>query len=252
MDTTGTHHQSLSLIFRGFQGEPDIEPLVALQHRIAEFDTVDPQSSREALPPAVELRSAWRSVAVEDPNYVLVEINTILVGYGTILWWTEQDGTPVYLHLGYILPEWRGKGIGTALLRRVQMQIRTRAAAQNTDSTATFATNVSSTHGDAKHLMDKNGYTIVHALSDMAFTIVNQFAETQLPADVEIRMYQPEHASDVYAVYADAWAGAAFLPETDDAKRASFVANVLSGDPDLYSVAWWRNEAVGIVFVQHP
>jgi SAM-dependent methyltransferase len=40
------------------------------------------------------------------------------VGYAHVRWrWTEITGERVYLHLGHVLPAWRGRGVGSRALR---------------------------------------------------------------------------------------------------------------------------------------
>lgn len=47
---------------------------------------------------------------------LVAEVNGKVIGYTTLGCWQEHDGRWVYLVLGWVLPEWRGKGIGTAML----------------------------------------------------------------------------------------------------------------------------------------
>ena len=53
-----------------------------------------------------------------DPykDMVIVEVDGQIIGYNRASWWKELSGTYVYEHFGNILPEWREKGIGRALL----------------------------------------------------------------------------------------------------------------------------------------
>ena len=65
----------------------------------------------------------------DSPDLLVVEMNRQIIGYNHVFWrWIEVTGTRVYLHLGYLLPEWRGKGIGSAMLSWAQQRIRELAA----------------------------------------------------------------------------------------------------------------------------
>src|SRR5581483_3356262 len=124
---------------------------------------------REGLPTADDLRAMFAEAATfQRPDLLLVSMHDQLIGYNHVVWrWTEVTGVRVYLHLGYLLPTWRGKGIGQAMLRWAQARIRALAADEQADERATFATNVSSTEHEADALIRHAGYSAVRRLSDM-------------------------------------------------------------------------------------
>jgi GNAT superfamily N-acetyltransferase len=51
-----------------------------------------------------------------------------VVGYGWLDWWTEADGTNLFLLLGIVDPAARRQGVGTTLLAQQQTVIPTPAA----------------------------------------------------------------------------------------------------------------------------
>ena len=111
------------IVFRLYRGETDIESIIKVRQQVAKWDRVDPKSSRESPPSPQELWEGWAVVAPGDPNKLLAEIGGEIVGYTTISWWTEQTGVIVYLHLNWLLPQWRGKGIGTVYATLVAVTV---------------------------------------------------------------------------------------------------------------------------------
>lgn len=118
--------------FRPYHGHGDHGAMAAVRLGCAQRDRIDARSIVEGIPTAAEL--AEGSAKLDDPseNQVLVEYGGGVVGYSTIRWWQERDGTWLYLHRGYLLPEHRGRGVGSTMLNWSESRIRFyRAAARN-------------------------------------------------------------------------------------------------------------------------
>jgi len=105
------------LRFRSFIGGEDAEARYAvLAGRVAR-DDVDPWSSSEDFPSRDELRATLSQAASAglQNQWLVARIKDRIVGSSRTAGWPEMDGMRVYLILGWVPPEWRGKGIGTAL-----------------------------------------------------------------------------------------------------------------------------------------
>ena len=72
------------IVFRPYKGESDIDSIISVRQQVAEWDKVDPKSSRKSPPSPQELREGWAGVAVGDPNKLLAEIGGEVVGYTTL------------------------------------------------------------------------------------------------------------------------------------------------------------------------
>jgi mycothiol synthase len=240
------------LTFRHFATPDDYAAMLAIRLHSAAHDQIDPRSSREGLPTEADLRATFPETTMRGhPDLLLAAIDDQLVGYNHVLWrWTEVTGVRVYLHLGYLLPAWRNKGIGSAMLRWAQQRIRMIAADEQADDRATFATNVSSTELEADALIRHAGYTAVRRLSDMALAIPPHMTLRSLPLGVETRPVEPEHHRAIYRAikdaYRDIWTS---TPETDEDYQ-EFLADYVDTaayDPSLWQAAWAGQEAVGVV-----
>jgi mycothiol synthase len=240
------------LAFRHFATPDDYAAMLAIRIDSAAHDQIDPRSSREGLPTEADLRATFPEATMPGhPDLLLVSMDDQLIGYNHVLWrWTEITGVRVYLHLGYLLPAWRNKGIGSAMLQWAQQRIRMIAADEQADDRATFATNVSSTELEADALIQQAGYTAVRRLSDMAMAIPPHLTLHSLPSGVEIRPVEPEHHRAIYRAikdaYRDIWTS---TPETDEDYQ-EFLADYVDTaayDPALWQIAWAGQEAVGVV-----
>ena len=91
---------------------------------------------------------------------LIAQVDERVVGYSRITSWPEGDKTWVYLTLGWILPEWRGRGTGTAMLHWLEARIRQLAAAEHLYEQCEFAANASSTEREASALLLNEGYRV--------------------------------------------------------------------------------------------
>ena len=243
------------LVFRTYGGEADLPRMVAVREGSREHDRVDPRSAREAIPTVEDLRHQYADMGPGYPNLLIVEVGGEVVGYVQLVWWTEGDGVPVYLHLGWLLPAWRGRGIGRAMLRWSQRrlgEIRAREE-QPANPKATFATNVSSTEREAEALMLSEGYAPVRRLSDMALGDLDRLPPAELPTALVVRPVFPEHHRAIYRAYKDAWAGLAPATPEDEADYREFLADnaeAPGADPSLWQVAWDGEEVAGFVILR--
>ncbi|MFN8440285.1 MAG: GNAT family N-acetyltransferase [Caldilineaceae bacterium] len=241
------------LAFRRLRDENDYVQMAAVHAGSQVWDRIDPLSARESIPTAEDLADTFPEVEARDnPNMLLAQVNDRVVGYNHVWWrWTEETGTRVYLHLGFLLPECRGKGIGSALLHWSQQRIREIVQEEQHQGPMTFATNVSSTEREADQLIQHAGYTAVRRLSDMVLTPLTQLPHRQMPPDVILQPMKSEHYRDIYRAWKDAFAGIwTSTPESEEDYQEFLGDNIKlsSYDPTLNQVAWSQDQVIGFVF----
>jgi mycothiol synthase len=240
------------LIFRYFADPSDYGGMAAVRAGSSQHDGIDPNSARESVPSETDMRNMFGEEGlVGNPDLLLVAMNDQVIGYNHVFWrWTEVTGARVYLHLGYLLPQWRGKGIGTAMLAWAQQRIRAIAAEDQADTQATFATNVSSTEHEADALIRNAEYRDVRRMTDMLVTLEPPIVVQSLPTGVEKRAVRPEHYRAIYHVMKGAVAVIWTSTPESDADYQEFLdehVNHSSFDPTLWQIAWSGEQVVGIV-----
>lgn len=240
------------LAFRPIIGVEDTDALHAVHLGRAEHDRVDPRSTVEGIPTREQVREslAGATAAGQQDRYLVVQVDEHVIGYSRVISWPEEDGTWVYLSLGWLLPDWRGRGIGTAMLRWAESFGRGQAAAEHPDARAEYAANASSTETEATALLLHEGYRAGYTVLEMGLDAGTAVSETPLAAGIEIRPVLAAHfpaiAASVREAYRDEYEDGRFN-EGDD--PAAYVAE-LSGerhDPGLWQVAWENEEVVGQV-----
>ncbi|CAN5571443.1 hypothetical protein BH10CHL1_BH10CHL1_49440 [soil metagenome] len=243
------------LTFRHLHDVSDHVGMAAVHENSRVWDQVDPRSAREGVPTATDLAATFPvAEMLGNADLLIATIGQEIIGYNHVRWrWTEVTGVRVYLHLGYLLPAWRGKGIGQAMLAWAQQRIRELAASDQADEHATFATNVSSTEVEADVLMRQAGYVAVRRLSDMVLEPTQPIVTRALPVGIHLRPVKPDHYPAIYQAWKDAFSTNWTSRPTSEADYQVFLGdNVKSDrfDPTLWQIAWADDQVVGLVFAQ--
>jgi GNAT superfamily N-acetyltransferase len=242
------------LAFRRFHSPTDAPAMLAVRLGSLAHDQIDPRSPRERPPTLDELARALADCAPSSPNLLVATIGGQVAGYSRVAWWPEQDGQAVFLHLGYLLPEWRGRGIGGAMFAWAEARCRVLAAEvlarEAREMRPCYATNASSTEREATGLIERAGYHVVRRLADMRLEHDGPVPEMALPAGIEPRPVTPAHYRAIYDAMKDAWQGLwGQLPPGEEDYRA-FLADRVDlpyFDPALWQIAWDGELVAGLV-----
>jgi ribosomal protein S18 acetylase RimI-like enzyme len=240
-----------SIHFRHFAGPQDFVAIVAVRQACRERDQVDVQSAREGIPSVEELTRAYGELEAGAPDWLFAIVDGTVVGYAQVLSWTETGPLDVYLNLGWVVPEWRGRGIGRTLLTWSEERGRRLDATQAHGHAAAFAANCSSTQPEAIRLLERALYNCDHELSDMiCVSPLDGAAEAPLPQGLVIKPFHDDDIRAVYAAYKDAWRGMAVETPETEADYAEFVDEHIQSplfDPALWQVAWDDDGVAGFV-----
>lgn len=240
------------LHFRRPRGEQDADALHAVHLGRMAHDQLTPLSLSESLPGRERLQETLSRAAAQDRlnRWLVAQIDDLVVGYSQVVSWPEADGTWVYLTLGWVLPEWRGKGIGTAMLHWTEDRIRQLAAAEHPGDKIELAANASSTEREATALLLHEGYRAVYTVLDMALDASTPVPVHPLPAGVEVRPVLPEHypliAASIHESYQREYDDGRF---NEDYSAEINLARLKdpSHDPTLWQVAWDGDQVAGQV-----
>ncbi len=240
------------LSFRSIRGEEDTDALYAVHAGRIAHDKVDLLSTFEDWLSRDDLcTSLSQAVAGGQQNQWLVaQVNEQVVGYSQIEYWPEDDGTWVYLSLGWVLPEWRGQGIGTAMLHWCQDMARRFAATQHPGEKLEFAANASSTEQDTTALLLHEGYYAGYTVLEMGWDISAALPDPILPPGIAIRPVLPEHypliTASIGEAYQNEYTDNRFQEVFDP---VDYVARISAPrhDPTLWQVAWEGSQVVGQV-----
>ena len=246
------------LSFRHIRGVQDADAVYAIHLGRKEHDQVDPLSTLESLPSREQILATFSQMVAENRSdrSLIAQVDERVVGYSRITSWPEGDKTWVYLTLGWILPEWRGRGIGTAMLHWLEARIRQLAAADGARASPNekceFAANASSTEREATALLLNEGYYVGYTLLEMGLDASTLAPTHSLPAGIKVQPVLPEQyaliATSVREAYQNEYKGGRFNEESDlDAAAYAAELSQPKHDPTLWQVAWDGNQVAGQV-----
>jgi mycothiol synthase len=236
---------------RPFRGEADLPAFVNLFRAANEADRLDERTSLEAL-------RNWAAHPSESFNaerdLVVAAVDGEPVAYGWTMWVDTSDGIRDYATRGHVHPDWRRRGIGTAILQHNEAHLRAVAAAHQTDRPRFYASFASERRPGAVALLARNAYEPVRYFFDMVRPTLDEIAVPELPDGIGIRPVAGRRQlrqlfdADMEA-FADHWGGF-------DASDAAFEGWLTDPDydPALFLVAWDGDEIAGAVtnvIVQH-
>jgi mycothiol synthase len=224
------------LVFRFFQGEVDFPAIEAVRKKVQAVDG-----------------DIWLPGPDTDPNDVcnplqdclIVEVDGQVIGYTWVTWWTEHS-VELFLPLGWLVPEWRRKGIGRALLRWQEQRLRQIAQTQPTTKSCVFGGNAGETQPGNRALLLSEGYTVAFTFVWMTCQIPTEpIRLTPLPDGLDIRPASRDQLPAIYAANVEAFAESHDPLESYD----TWLRNLGGPDPDtsLWVVAWDGDQIAGHV-----
>jgi ribosomal protein S18 acetylase RimI-like enzyme len=240
------------LIFRRVRGKEDAELIYNLRKGCIEEDNVDLLSASEGLPDINEIRAALVSATESNQldNRILAEINQEIIGYGMIDSWYEMDDRWVYLILGWVLPKWRGLGIGTTLLQWGENLAKRSASLEHPGERFEFAANSNSTQPESTKLLLNEGYQVGYTVLEMSLDFTKIPPISPLPTGLEIRPVRPEHnvsiAISIGESYQNEYENHRFQISWNLLETISRLDEP-SHNPEPWQIAWAGNDVVGNV-----
>ncbi|WKX74012.1 GNAT family N-acetyltransferase [Streptomyces sp. XD-27] len=236
-------------VFRPYRGHDDHGAMAAVRLGSAQRDRIDARSVVEGLPTAAEIAESCARLDDPSENQVLVEHGGGVVGYSTIRWWQERDGTWLYLHRGYLLSEHRGQGIGSAMLNWAESRIRQLVQQHGTAQTAVFGANAMASEQDATALLLETGYRRVFSLVELELADLRQLPDGKpslapqvkpLPAGIRVGAVDPSSYRAAWKTVVDSYADAAFT------ERWTFESFLATADSTCWRAAWDGEHMAGV------
>ncbi len=182
-----------------------------------------------------------------DParDVTLAEIDGRPVAYGERSWVDTNDGLfREYRIDGAVLPAWRRRGIGTAVLAENERRSRELAAAHQTDRPRLLGSWTGDRMTGAMTLLRNSGFEPARWFFEMTRDLREPIPDVPLPAGLEIRPISLEMIKQVWQAdieaFQDHWGGF----DTSDATLRGWIERP-GFDPTLWVVAYDGNEVAG-------
>lgn len=236
------------VIFRGFRGEVDYPGMLAVLHGSAAVDGIERSEQIE------DVKNTYEHLHNCDPYtdmYFAVGDGNV-IGYSRVWWSVEDSGQWIGFQIGNVLPAWRGKGIGSELLRfnedrLTQIALELKKSGQlPADATCLLDMFTTSTETQRINLLERRGYEPVRYTFEMVRPDLKNIPELPLPNGVEVRPVKPEHLRLIWEAsneaFRDHWG---YIP--DPWEEFERIVNDPDHDASLWRVAWQGDQVVGMV-----
>lgn len=250
---TGTGIISLShaplvpgLVFRHFRGADDFPLMVATAEASETFD------GEEFIQTVETVAHSYASDYSCDPfqDLIMVEIEGRLVGYYKCWWYSEADDkTRVYTSWGCLLPEWRRKGIGQAVLPWLEARLRVIAEGHPASCAKLFSATCTDRQIGKTVLFEQFGYKPVRIGQEMVRPNLDDIPDFPLPEGLELRPVTPDHYRRIWEAATEAFRDHWGAGEWDDRDYQIWLNDPFEFQPALWQVAWDKesNEVAGQV-----
>jgi mycothiol synthase len=238
------------LSFRHFQGETDYAQLAA----VLTASEVADKSERAVT--ADDLAKAFQQLSNCDPykNLIIAEVAGRVVGYSRG-WWEDGISTQrVYVHNGFLVPEWRRKGIGRCMLVWMEQRFREIASTHPVELEKIFQVNATQFQVGTAAMLEHSGYQPVRYYYLMVRPNLDDILGNPLPEGLEIRPVTSGHYRQIWQLVVETsqeeWG---HQPFTEEDYQEWLVSPEFQ--PDLWQVAWDVNtdQVVGevLTFIHH-
>ncbi|HYO48705.1 MAG TPA: GNAT family N-acetyltransferase [Chloroflexia bacterium] len=237
------------LSFRHFQGDEDYPAILevnraskvadGLEHDLHTLDTI---------------RHAYGTTPNHNPHrdVLIAEVNDEMVAFTRVFWERELDGPRVYLHFGFVVPEWRGKGLGRAMIRWSEGRAREIEAEQPHEGVAEIMSGAYSSMPGLQNLLKDEGYEAVRYSYHMETPDLDHIPDAPMPEGLEVRPAKPEHYRAIWEATTEAFRDHWGASETGEEDFERWLADPMF-QPELWMVAWDGEQVAGSIlnYINH-
>jgi len=232
------------LSFRRFQGQSDYPSLAAVLTASEAADQLERKVT------AGDVAKAYQHLSNCDPynDIVIAEVAGEMVGYSRGWWQDESSSGRLYVHNGFLIPQWRRKGIGQCMLVWMEKRLGDIAALHPPEMARFYQVNATQFQRGAAIMLERSGYQPARYFFEMVRPTLDDIPESPLPDGLELRAVQPDHYPAIWKsvdeASQDEWGYK--VPTEEDYQE--WIAS-RHFQPDLWQVAWeiGTNRVVGHV-----
>jgi len=228
------------LAFRSFRGESDYPGMVAVFEASKNADRFDWVITVD------DVRREFDHLHNCDPyqDMLVAEIDGQMIAYSRVWWEQESEGDRTYTFIGLLVPAWRRKGIGRAMIRHAEQRLREIASGHPAEIPKYLQRGVVDSEAGLEVLLRNEGYEPVRFGFSMVRPTSQPLPGASLPEGLEVRPVRDEdlrkimEASD--EAFRDHWG---YRPMTEHDLQQWMGDRAF--DPSLWKVAWDGEQVAG-------
>lgn len=230
------------LSFRKFRWETDYPHMVSLIDACKVVDGVERTTNVEDI--AITYRHLEN--CNPDTDMVFAEVHGQIIAYGRIWWEDLLDGIRLYHPFGFLHPEWRYKGIGSALWEFGESRIQEIARTHSDEIPKFFQAGGFTTEVDLIRLLENLSYQPIRYETHMVRDLSLPFPEAPLPVGLDARQVEPEQLRAIFTAsneaFRDHWG-------SRDESEEEYQAQKENPDfhPELWKVAWEGDQVASVI-----
>ena len=230
------------LTFRYFQGRQDYPEIVRIFNACKRVDGVEYSIGEE------DIAHNFDHLENCDPftDMVFAEIEGEAIAYSRVGWYQESQGDYIYYALGWLDPQWRRKGIGTAILKHNEARLQEIASDHPAEAIKWLQNDHNDTQAGVAALLETNGYQAIRWGLGMRRPITDPLPEVPLPDGLEVRPVKEDQYPLVFEAsneaFRDHWGHSESSPESYQSWLTWPFFN-----PKLWKVAWDGDQVAGMV-----
>jgi len=230
------------LTFRRFRGAEDHAVMVEIMAASNEADRLNYNESVE------DVAHVFAHLTHCDPyrDVLFAEVRREPVAYSRVFWKDEEAGLRFYVSIGFVIPRFRRRGLGAAILR--WNEARARLVAADHPENVEKVHHVWTTDGEpgAIALFDSSGYRVARTMVEMTRPTALPLPPAAVPERLVVRRALPSEYRAVWdaweEAYRDHWG---FAPRTDEDYARWTTSRLFQ--PELWQIAWDDDEVAGMV-----
>ncbi len=219
--------------FRRFKGEADYAAIAHIMNASNAGDQIEETTRVEDV--ANELAHLSNCDPADD--FVFADADGKTVGFSRVHWRINGEGQRIYWQSGFIVPEWRREGIGSAMLGYTEGRARLHARAHPIPGASLLQGVGEDTAYGKIALFERAGYTPARYFFFMQRKDLHDLPDAPLPRGIELIPAQPEHMRAIWnakeEAFRDHW-GYASKAEADYQHWLNDPVN----DLGLWQIAW--------------
>jgi mycothiol synthase len=236
------------LTFRRYRGPEDHPEMHRVHQAVAAADGVDEVTTIEQF----DLSYANHVNCDHERDIVLAEVDYALVAYARVFWSELVEGGRSYENFGFVHPEWRRRGIGTALHRHNEARLREIAAGHPNVEPKWLASESADSDVGNDALLRASGYAPARYFYEMLASSLDSITAPPMPTGVELRPVVREQYRQIWEAQAEAFRDHWGEAEWTEEFWREFDADPLNADPSMWRVGWEGDQVAGVIVTIVP